>query len=102
MFDSFTEENPAERFNDDFQIFTTKVDVGFTKKKWADQFYIGVLASDLKKGVQTGQTMGSVYGRVRINGKTLNFDIKHLFKSRALTVTRARALNFASRDTAAP
>ncbi|WCC44861.1 hypothetical protein PJW08_15205 [Tenacibaculum finnmarkense] len=61
----------AERFNDDFQTLTAKVDVGYTNKKWADQFYIGLLASDLKKGVQTGQTMGTVYGKVRNKKKTL-------------------------------
>ncbi|MBE7692213.1 TonB-dependent receptor [Tenacibaculum finnmarkense] len=68
---NFTKKNPAERFNDDFQTLTAKVDVGYTNKKWADQFYIGLLASDLKKGVQTGQTMGTVYGKVRNKKKTL-------------------------------
>jgi len=67
----FTKENPAERFNDDFKTVTGKVDIGFTNKKWADQFFVGVLASDLKKGVQTGQTISKVYGKARNNSKTL-------------------------------
>lgn len=61
----FTRENPAVRFNDDFRTVNTKVDVGFTNRKWADQALVGVVASDLDQGVQTGQTMAYVYGKVR-------------------------------------
>ncbi|MEM9650241.1 MAG: carboxypeptidase-like regulatory domain-containing protein, partial [Bacteroidota bacterium] len=49
----FTKDNPAERFNDDFKTISAKVDFGFTNKKWADQFFISLLATDQKKGVQT-------------------------------------------------
>lgn len=63
----FTEDNPAERFNDDFQTLSAKVDFGFTNKKWTDHFFISLLVSDQKKGVQTGQTMGHVYGEMRNN-----------------------------------
>lgn len=66
----FTKDNPAERFNDDFQNLSAKVDIGFTKTKWADQFFFTMLASDLKKGLQTAQTMGRVFGKVRVNKKT--------------------------------
>lgn len=67
----FTEENPAERFNDDFQTASVKLDVGFTNKKWADQLFISMLASDQKRGVQTGQTMAYVYGEMGNNEKAL-------------------------------
>ncbi|MDO6761164.1 TonB-dependent receptor [Tamlana sp. 2_MG-2023] len=67
----FTKDNPAERFNDDFQTFSTKLDVGFTNKSWADQLFLSILGSDLKKGVQTGQTMGHVYGEMRNNEQVL-------------------------------
>lgn len=63
----FTKDNPAERFNDDFKTASAKLDIGFTQKKWADQFFISLLVSDQKKGVQTGQTMGHVYGEMRNN-----------------------------------
>ncbi|OYX09361.1 MAG: hypothetical protein B7Z16_18670, partial [Algoriphagus sp. 32-45-6] len=67
----FTKEKPAERFNDDFQTLSAKLDIGFTQKKWADQFFITMLASDVKKGVQTAQTMARVFGKVRNNEKVL-------------------------------
>ncbi|WP_435137116.1 TonB-dependent receptor [Formosa sp. A9] len=67
----FTKDNPAERFNDDFKTATAKFDIGFTQKTWADQFFITMLASDQKQGVQTGQTMGHVYGEMRNNEQVL-------------------------------
>lgn len=60
----FTKENPATRFNDQFQTLNGKVDVGFVDKKWADQFFISLLASTQKNGIQTGQTMATVYGKL--------------------------------------
>ncbi|GGH02033.1 TonB-dependent receptor [Parapedobacter pyrenivorans] len=60
----FTKENPATRFNDQFQTFNGKVDVGFVDKKWADQFFVSLLASTQRKGIQTGQTMATVYGKL--------------------------------------
>ena len=67
----FTKENPAERFNDDFKTISAKLDIGFTQKKWADQFFVTLLATDQKKGVQTAQTMSRVFGKVRNNEKTI-------------------------------
>ncbi len=60
----FTRENPATRFNDQFKTLNGKVDIGFTDKKWADQFFISLLASAQTKGIQTGQTMATVYGKL--------------------------------------
>ncbi len=67
----FTKDNPAERFNDDFKTVSAKADIGFTKKRWADQFFVSFLVSDQKKGVQTGQTMGHVYGEMRNNERVV-------------------------------
>ncbi|MEM9648168.1 MAG: TonB-dependent receptor, partial [Bacteroidota bacterium] len=64
-------DNPAERFNDDFKTISAKVDFGFTNKKWADQFFISLLATDQKKGVQTAQTMAQVFGEFRNNEEVL-------------------------------
>ncbi len=61
----FTRENPARRFNDQFQTLNGKVDIGFVEKKWADLFFISMLASTQEKGIQTGQTMATVYGKLR-------------------------------------
>ncbi|MDO5971056.1 TonB-dependent receptor [Flavivirga aquimarina] len=67
----FTRDNPAERFNDDFQTTSAKLDIGFTQKKWADQFFLTLLASDTKKGIQTAQTMARVFGKVRNNEQVI-------------------------------
>jgi outer membrane receptor protein involved in Fe transport len=61
----FTKKNPATRFNDDYQAACFKAEVGFTEKKWADQVFIGVLTSDVNRGVQHGQTMAYIYGDMR-------------------------------------
>lgn len=61
----FTKENPATRFNDDYRAALLKADVGFTNKKWADQFFVGFLSSDVDQGVQHGQTMAYVFGDMR-------------------------------------
>ncbi len=60
----FTKENPATRFNDRFRTLNGKVDMGFVNKKWTDQFFVSLLASEQKKGIQTGQTMATVYGKL--------------------------------------
>ncbi len=60
----FTKENPAIRFNDQFRTLNGKVDLGFVDKKWADQFFISLLASTQTKGIQNGQTMATVYGQL--------------------------------------
>ncbi|MEM6633441.1 MAG: TonB-dependent receptor, partial [Bacteroidota bacterium] len=61
----FTEEDPAIRFNDDFRTANAKVDIGFTNQSWADQIFVGAVISDLDRGIQHGQTMGTVFGDIR-------------------------------------
>lgn len=85
----FTKDNPAERFNDDFKTASAKLDVGFTQKKWADQLFISLLVSGQKKGVQTGQTMGHVYGEMRNNEEVIMPSLtyqKKDFLTKGLTV----------------
>jgi outer membrane receptor protein involved in Fe transport len=52
----------AERFHDAFDSKAIKTEVGFTDKKWADQFFVGVLLSGMDKEVQHGATMEVPYG----------------------------------------
>lgn len=50
------------RFHDDYQSYGGKIEAGFTNVKWADQFYIGGLFSDMYSEIQHGATMEIVYG----------------------------------------
>lgn len=52
----------VRRFHDKFESKAIKTDIGFVNKKWADQFFIGVVASDLDKDIQHGSTMEIPYG----------------------------------------
>ncbi len=61
----FTKENPATRFNDDYRSACVKADIGFINRKWTDKFFVGLLASDLNRGVQHGQTMAYPFGDMR-------------------------------------
>ncbi|WP_309940523.1 TonB-dependent receptor [Aureibacter tunicatorum] len=60
----------VERFHDSFRSYGAKVDLGVTDKKWADQFFISILASNLDKDVQHGATMVIPYGERRYEQKT--------------------------------
>lgn len=57
----------VKRFHDGFTSRSVKTDVGFTQKKWADQFYAGLMYADLKKELQHGTTMEVPYGEARYN-----------------------------------
>ncbi|MEC3881256.1 TonB-dependent receptor plug domain-containing protein [Parapedobacter sp. 10938] len=59
----FTKENPATRFNDQFRTGNGKLDIGFVDTKWADRFFVSLLASTQRKRIQTGQTMATVLGK---------------------------------------
>lgn len=61
----FTKDDPAHRFNDDYQAICFKADIGLIDRKWADQFFISILKTDLNKGVQHGALMSQVYGKMR-------------------------------------
>lgn len=57
----------AKRFHDSFESKAIKVDVGLTKKKWADQFFVGMLYSSMDKEIQHGPTMEVTYGEAAYN-----------------------------------
>lgn len=52
----------VRRFHDAYKSFGGKLNVGFTKLKWADQFMFGVVLSQTYKEIQNGATMQLVYG----------------------------------------
>lgn len=56
------EKITANRFHDSYKSMGGKIDVGFTNVKWADQFLIGAVLSDMNKEIQHGATMEVVYG----------------------------------------
>lgn len=60
----------ARRFHDGYKSFGTKVDVGFSDVKWADQFFVGVVYSDMDKDIQHGAIMNVVYGNRRTEQTT--------------------------------
>lgn len=52
----------ARRFHDSYYSAGIKGNVGFTRKKWADEFLLGFMFSEMKRDIQTGATMEVVYG----------------------------------------
>lgn len=73
----------GERFHDSYRSLGSKIDVGVTNKKWADQFFIGFLGSEMKKDIQHGATMENVYGNRHMDQKTwminTSYNKKNLF-----------------------
>lgn len=62
----------AKRFNDMFRSLGTVLEVGFTDVKWADNFFIGITASDSYKQIQHGTFMTTPYkGRFSESDATL-------------------------------
>ncbi|RZL36933.1 MAG: TonB-dependent receptor, partial [Pedobacter sp.] len=62
----------AKRLNDLFRSLGTVVEVGFTDVKWADNFFIGITASDSYKQIQHGTFMTTPYkGRFSESDATL-------------------------------
>ena len=69
------------RFNDDFRALNVKAEVGITNKSWADALMLGIIASNMEKGIQTGRTMAFVYGEVRYAEKLLAPSIRYSKKN---------------------
>lgn len=65
----------AKRFHDGYNSLGGKMELGFTNVKWADQFLIGAVISDMKKEIQHGATMEVVYGNRHStqNTRQINF-----------------------------
>lgn len=69
------------RFNDDFRAVNVKAELGITGKPWADALMLGIIGSDMDKGVQTGRTMAFVYGEVRYDEKLLSPSLRYSRKN---------------------
>lgn len=73
----------AKRFHDAYQSFGGKIDVGFTKVKWADNFTIGAVLAKQDKEVQHGTIMRIAYGNRTTNQHSavyaLNYSKRDLF-----------------------
>lgn len=69
------------RFNDDFSALNLKAEIGITGKPWADVLMLGLIGSNMQKGVQTGRTMAFVYGEVRYDEKLFAPSIRYSKKN---------------------
>ncbi len=79
----------AERFHDTYSSLGTKLDFGFTNVKWADQFFVGTVLSEMDKDIQNGATMEVVYGNRRMEQLTRLLHTtytKHNFLTKGLDV----------------
>lgn len=83
----------ATRFHDSYKSIGGKFDVGFTDVKWADQFLIGAVFSDMNKEIQHGATMEVVYG----NRHTVqNTQLYSVLYSKRNFLTKGLNVNFFS------
>ncbi len=55
----------AERFNDKYKTIGANTNIGYTNLSWADDVRLNLNISNIDKGVQTGATMETVYGKRR-------------------------------------
>lgn len=60
----------ARRFHDTYSSGGFKVDAGFSNQKWADELLISAVYSTLKRDIQHGATMESVYGNRKVDQRT--------------------------------
>lgn len=67
----------AKRFHDSYQSYGANFDFGFTNVKWADQFTIGGLLSNMDRDVQHGATMAVVYGNRTTDQTTQMVNLKY-------------------------
>ncbi len=84
------EKVTAKRFHDAYKSYGGKFDFGFTNVKWADQFLIGVVLSDMAREVQHGATMEIVYGNRNTKQNTQLYSLtysKHDFLIKRLNVS---------------
>ncbi|MEP4533843.1 MAG: TonB-dependent receptor [Cyclobacteriaceae bacterium] len=75
----------AKRFHDGYESKGLKLDLGFTDVKWADQAYIGVLASEMSKDIQHATTMEIVYGNRSVGQSTNMIHASYAKKDLVLT-----------------
>lgn len=91
----------ARRFHDGYRSWGGKLDAGFTGKRWADQFLLGVVFSDMTKDVQHGATMEIVYGNRRARQNTQLYSLtysKKDFLVKGLDVSLFSSYSFLNRQ----
>ena len=59
------QEIDTKRFHDKYFSAFGKVEVGVTRKRWADSFFISASASSINKQLQTGSVQTFVYGKAK-------------------------------------
>lgn len=61
----------VERFHDAFASGAVKAEAGFSRKKWADQVFVGILYSGMDKEIQHGPTMEVPFGEASYHQQLL-------------------------------
>ncbi|MBB6613181.1 TonB-dependent receptor [Pontibacter sp. Tf4] len=91
------ETSEVERFHDRYRSATLMLETGWTGRKYADNLLFGLIASGNDKQVQTGATMGKVYGGILRNSQsvvpTLKYSKDNLF-TEGLNVSLNTAFNY--------
>lgn len=67
----------VERFHDQYESASAKIETGLVDKKYADQLLFGVLAGTSEAEVQHGATMNSVYGGIMRNSESIITTVKY-------------------------
>ncbi|MEJ5053217.1 TonB-dependent receptor [Sphingobacterium sp. MYb382] len=61
----------ARRFHDAYRSAMSQVEVGISKKKWADVFVLGLTYTNINKEIQTGATQDKVFGHLNEKSNSL-------------------------------
>nr|WP_083919425.1 TonB-dependent receptor [Pontibacter roseus] len=87
----------VERFHDRYRSGTLMLETGWTGRRYADNLLFGVIASGNDQQVQTGATMGTVYGGIMRNNTsvvpTFKYSKDDLFAD-GLSVSLNAAFNY--------
>ena len=67
----------VERFHDAYRSESVQIEAGVENKKFADEFLIGLIASENYKEIQTGSNMNQVVGEAFTTDKTLIPTLKY-------------------------
>ena len=66
-----------KRFHDDYLSQLAQIEIGVEKKKWADDFFIGVSYNKINKELQTGQIQSIVYGEAERRQSAWNVSARY-------------------------
>ncbi|NGM62308.1 TonB-dependent receptor plug domain-containing protein [Sphingobacterium sp. SGG-5] len=74
---TYLPEQEVERFHDSYASIGGQAEVGFRDKSFADQLFIGLIASKNDKDIQTGVVMEQVYGALTRHSSSLIPTLKY-------------------------